>query len=52
MKINKANNNNSASIIIPKNALAELGWKIGDECILTVTEDSIIIKLKDNCVFT
>ena len=46
MKLNKANNGDSISVILPKKLISTLGWKIGQECILIPTEqnNTIIIK--------
>ena len=47
MKLNKANNGDSISVILPKKLISTLGWKIGDECILIPTEENNVIMIKN-----
>ena len=52
MKINKANSNNSASLIIPQRALKELKWKIGDNCKMTIKDNKLIIEKQNEVSFS
>lgn len=47
MKINEANNNGSASIIIPKKVMKELNWEIGDNCKMRIENQTLIIEKND-----
>ena len=52
MKINAANNNGSASIIIPKKAMKELNWEIGDNCRMKVEDNTLIIEKTEEKEYT
>lgn len=43
MKLNKANNSGSISIVIPKEKIKQLGWKRGDDCVMVVKDKQLII---------
>lgn len=43
MKLNKANNSGSISIVIPKEKIKQLGWELGDDCVMVVKDKQLII---------
>ena len=55
MKLNRANSNDSASIIIPKKALKILGWQIGDEFRMDIVNEGkdarLVISKKNKTTF-
>ena len=51
MKINRANNNGSVSIIIPRKAIEKLGWQVGDDCIMKIEDQKLVIEKKPEDIF-
>lgn len=47
MKLNRANTDNSVSVIIPKDIIKRLKWSIGDYVEINVIDDKVVINNLD-----
>lgn len=51
MKLHRANNNNSLSMIIPKEISKKLNWEIGDNILCYISNNSVIVRNIDKQPF-